>query len=123
MSWGRLWRSWVGVGTLLGRFGRIFKNRQKPKENQGFCLVLMGPGGVLGGLGTVSRRSWEVLEASWEDLGGSWGDLGKSYALLGRLGTILGPSWGDLGAILGPKSAVTRYRLGGGGSRGGVGEG
>ena len=39
VSWGRLWRSWVGVGTLLGRFGRIFKNRQKPKENQGFCLV------------------------------------------------------------------------------------
>ena len=102
VSWGRLWRSWVGVGTLLGRFGRIFKNRQKPKENQGFCLVLVGPGGVLGGLGTVSRRSWEVLEASWEDLGGSWGDLGKSYALLGRLGTILGPSWGRLGAILGP---------------------
>ena len=73
VSWGRLWRSWVGVGTLLGRFGRIFKNRQKPKENQSFLLGLSGPWGRLGG-------SWEALEA-----------------LLGGLGGVLGGSWRVLG--------------------------
>ena len=54
------------------------------------CTDLEGLGVILGGLGAISRGSWEVLgvglAGSLGDLGGSWADLARSWGSLGEQG-------------------------------------
>ena len=99
------------------RFLIDFRTEKVPKGKVlGAKVGLLGaswrpPGGLLGGPGASRSRLGTLLGASWGDLGAIfWGDQ-ILILFLTDFGSEKGPKRGGVGAKMGPKSTPKRFKI------------